>query len=52
LAEDCGKCQFCRDRPKFGGLNKLKKTCVKRECPYQSFAETFVPGRIPGEILP
>ena len=52
LAEDCGKCQFCLDKPKFGGNNTLKKVCVNRECPWMSFAEMVVPGRIPGEIFP
>lgn len=50
LAEDCGTCHYCLDKPKFGGSNTLKKVCVQRECPYQSFAETFVPGKIPGEL--
>eukprot|EP00339_Tiarina_fusa_P009827 CAMPEP_0117004594 /NCGR_PEP_ID=MMETSP0472-20121206/5506_1 /TAXON_ID=693140 ORGANISM="Tiarina fusus, Strain LIS" /NCGR_SAMPLE_ID=MMETSP0472 /ASSEMBLY_ACC=CAM_ASM_000603 /LENGTH=457 /DNA_ID=CAMNT_0004705583 /DNA_START=16 /DNA_END=1386 /DNA_ORIENTATION=+ len=49
-AEDCGRCQFCLDKPKFGGTYTLKKPCLQRECPYLSFAETMVPGRIPGEV--
>ena len=27
-AEDCGTCDNCLDKPKFGGPNKKKKTCV------------------------
>ena len=49
-AQDCGTCKFCLDRPKFGGFNKLKKPCVHRECKYQSFAETYVEGKMPGQI--
>ena len=29
---DCGTCKFCRDKKKFGGPGKLKKSCVKRHC--------------------
>ncbi|XP_025100366.1 uncharacterized protein LOC112567768 isoform X2 [Pomacea canaliculata] len=32
LAVDCGKCMYCRDRPKFGGQNILKQACIKRRC--------------------
>ena len=37
-AVDCGKCFACKDKPKFGGTNRLKQTCVKRKCPYLRFA--------------
>lgn len=50
MAEDCGTCNYCLDRPKFGGFNKLKKPCVKRNCPYQSFAEMAQPGKVPGQL--
>lgn len=30
--EDCGKCQYCRDKPKFGGPGKKKQRCEKRTC--------------------
>ena len=50
LSTDCGKCQFCKDKPKFGGPGSLKKVCVQRDCPYLSLAETYIPGKIPGEI--
>ena len=50
MAEDCGTCHYCLDRPKFGGFNKLKKPCVKRNCPFQSFAEMAQPGKIPGQL--
>ena len=30
--EDCGKCKFCEDKPIFGGLDLLRKECVKRAC--------------------
>ncbi|RWS12801.1 hypothetical protein B4U79_12721 [Dinothrombium tinctorium] len=32
LVEDCGKCNYCLDKPKFGGPNTLKKKCVQRKC--------------------
>lgn len=32
LKEDCGKCNYCRDKPKFGGPNTLKKKCAMRRC--------------------
>ena len=30
--DDCSKCRFCKDKPKFGGPNKLKKKCEERVC--------------------
>ena len=29
---DCGKCNACLDRPKFGGPGRLKQACKKRVC--------------------
>ncbi|CAD5110794.1 DgyrCDS159 [Dimorphilus gyrociliatus] len=29
---DCGECHFCRDMRKFGGLGRMKQTCVSRQC--------------------
>ena len=29
---DCGTCKFYRDKKKFGGPGKLKKSCVKHHC--------------------
>jgi len=31
-ADDCGSCSACKDKPKFGGLGKLKQACRKRVC--------------------
>ena len=31
-AEDCGTCNNCLDKPKFGGPNKKKQTCINRKC--------------------
>ena len=31
-AEDCGTCDNCLDKPKFGGPNKKKQTCINRKC--------------------
>ncbi|TRY65107.1 hypothetical protein DNTS_009664 [Danionella cerebrum] len=30
--EDCGRCVFCLDKPKFGGPNKKRQSCVLRKC--------------------
>lgn len=30
--EDCGKCVFCKDKPKFGGPGKKKQRCKERIC--------------------
>jgi len=49
-ATDCGKCIACLDKPKFGGLYQLKRSCARRECPYLSFADKYVDGKIPGEL--
>ena len=32
LAEDCGECVYCLDKPRFGGPNKKKCACTKRRC--------------------
>lgn len=32
LRDDCGECKHCLDKAKFGGQNKIKKKCCKREC--------------------
>uniref|UniRef100_A0A8C1S2E6 [histone H3]-lysine(4) N-methyltransferase n=1 Tax=Cyprinus carpio TaxID=7962 RepID=A0A8C1S2E6_CYPCA len=30
--EDCGRCVFCLDKPKFGGPNKKRQSCVLKKC--------------------
>jgi hypothetical protein len=32
LRPDCGQCKPCLDKPKFGGNNTQKQTCVLRRC--------------------
>uniref|UniRef100_A0A2R5LHS3 CXXC-type zinc finger protein 1 n=1 Tax=Ornithodoros turicata TaxID=34597 RepID=A0A2R5LHS3_9ACAR len=32
LTEDCGRCDFCKDMRKFGGPNKIRQKCRKRQC--------------------
>ena len=32
LAEECGACANCLDKPKFGGHNKRRQACCKRKC--------------------
>lgn len=29
---DCGRCDFCRDKPKFGGQNLKRQKCRWRQC--------------------
>jgi hypothetical protein len=36
LREDCGACNACLDKPKFGGPNRLRKKCLERKCPYMT----------------
>ncbi|XP_056320039.1 methyl-CpG-binding domain protein 1a isoform X3 [Danio aesculapii] len=33
---DCGKCDFCMDKPKFGGSNTKRQKCRLRQCKFQS----------------
>ncbi|KAM6977717.1 methyl-CpG-binding domain protein 1a [Aplochiton taeniatus] len=35
LREDCGKCDHCLDKPKFGGQNKKKQKCRFRRCKFR-----------------
>ena len=32
MREDCGNCEACADKPKFGGPGRLKKACPQRKC--------------------
>ncbi|EDV24137.1 uncharacterized protein TRIADDRAFT_27303, partial [Trichoplax adhaerens] len=34
--EDCGKCKFCLDMPKFGGPKRLRQKCMLRQCKFYS----------------
>ena len=34
IGQECGKCKFCKDKPKNGGPNTLKKRCMERKCEY------------------
>ena len=29
---DCGECIYCKDKPKFGGRNSLRRPCSKKVC--------------------
>ena len=33
---DCGTCDFCIDKPKFGGSNKKRQKCRLRQCQKQA----------------
>ncbi|XP_066500546.1 methyl-CpG-binding domain protein 1a isoform X2 [Hoplias malabaricus] len=39
--QDCGKCDFCIDKPKFGGDNKKRQKCRFRQCQFQSRLQTW-----------
>ena len=30
--EDCKKCRFCKDMPKYGGVGRMRQKCIKRQC--------------------
>lgn len=32
LRDDCGKCTYCKDKPKFGGPGRKKQRCALRVC--------------------
>ncbi|CAF96882.1 unnamed protein product, partial [Tetraodon nigroviridis] len=34
--KDCGTCDFCIDKPKFGGRNKKRQKCRLRQCQRQA----------------
>lgn len=40
---DCGVCDFCMDKPKFGGSNKKRQKCRLRQCQFQSKLHHQVP---------
>lgn len=31
LSNDCGKCKYCLDKPKFGGAGRLRQSCVRKK---------------------
>ncbi|XP_072537497.1 methyl-CpG-binding domain protein 1a isoform X2 [Salminus brasiliensis] len=39
--QDCGKCDFCMDKPKFGGHNKKRQKCRLRQCKFHSRLKTW-----------
>ncbi|CAL9704279.1 unnamed protein product [Knipowitschia caucasica] len=41
--EDCGTCDFCIDKPKFGGSNKKRQKCRLRQCQRQAMRH-LLPG--------
>ncbi|XP_057212552.1 methyl-CpG-binding domain protein 1a isoform X2 [Triplophysa rosa] len=40
---DCGVCDFCMDKPKFGGSNKKRQKCRLRQCQFQSRLHHQIP---------
>ena len=38
---DCGGCKYCLDKPKFGGVHRLKKPCLQRVCSNPQEKSTF-----------
>lgn len=45
LREDCGECESCKDKKKFGGSGNLKRSCIHREC--ENYQEKPRRGRPP-----
>jgi len=43
LRDDCGECESCKDKKKFGGPGLLKRSCIYREC--ESYQEVEVKPR-------
>ena len=41
VRDDCGECNFCLDKPKFGGPNRLRKKCLMRRCANMNPVPTF-----------
>ncbi|XP_056010328.1 uncharacterized protein LOC130051760 isoform X2 [Ostrea edulis] len=37
-SEDCGVCNYCLDKPKFGGRGVMKQACIKRRCKYPRYS--------------
>ena len=32
VSDECKICKYCKDKPKYGGQNRLKQKCVTRIC--------------------
>ena len=43
--DDCGKCNNCLDKPKFGGKHIMKKACTMRKCHTKKRSVDYVYGR-------
>ncbi|KAF3855848.1 hypothetical protein F7725_016571 [Dissostichus mawsoni] len=41
--KDCGTCDFCADKPKFGGSNKKRQKCRQRQCQRQAMTLAALP---------
>jgi hypothetical protein len=53
--EDCGKCNYCKDKTKFGGPGRKKQRCALRVCsnfvkPPHGKGRPVQPGTPPGEV--
>ncbi|XP_061183956.1 histone-lysine N-methyltransferase 2A-like [Saccostrea echinata] len=44
-SEDCGVCNYCLDKPKFGGRGVMKQACIKRRCKYPRYSR-LAPGTL------
>ncbi|EMP26555.1 Methyl-CpG-binding domain protein 1 [Chelonia mydas] len=51
LKADCGRCDFCRDKPKFGGENLKRQKCRWRQCLRFAMVPAGVPLRMEGRGL-
>ena len=48
---DCGKCQFCLDKGKFGGPERLKKCCIPRQSKLATYRVSSNSGNSQGTKL-
>eukprot|EP00106_Octopus_bimaculoides_P022470 XP_014789912.1 PREDICTED: uncharacterized protein LOC106883428 isoform X2 [Octopus bimaculoides] len=39
LADDCGVCVYCLDKPKYGGKNVIKQACINRRCKFPRYTK-------------
>mmetsp|Transcript_36417 Transcript_36417/g.88624 ORF Transcript_36417/g.88624 Transcript_36417/m.88624 type:complete len:1004 (-) Transcript_36417:115-3126(-) len=46
LQNDCGECQYCLDKPKYGGKGTKRQKCVRKRLPPQSDANVLAATRV------
>ncbi|GAB1603167.1 histone-lysine N-methyltransferase 2A-like isoform X2 [Argonauta hians] len=43
VADDCGTCVYCLDKPKYGGKNVIKQACINRRCKFPRYTKFATP---------